>query len=126
MLRAEAASARASAFAILSAEYARKVAGAQSHLKGAELVAALSAIRQHHLAAEGTLLSKLGHDARIRRRTVLSGLRARRKAQGTKFHTTAAAHGNPSHAAPGSVVKDRLQFRVRRARRQRSPPKPRH
>jgi hypothetical protein len=120
VLRAEAAAARASAFAILSAEYARDVAGAKSRFKGAELIAALNAIRQHHLAAERALSSKLLLEARTRRRIVLAASRAKRKTQGKSFQVSAAAHGNRCHASE-SDLQERRQFRIRR----RSPPKPR-
>jgi len=124
MLRAEATSTRSSAFAILSAEFASKIAGAKSHFKGAELAAALNIIRQHHLAAERALASRLSSAARARRHTVLAALRSKRKAQRKNFQA-AAAHARPRHSAPESDVKERRQFRMRRPRRRRAPPRPR-
>jgi hypothetical protein len=113
LLRTEAASQRASAFGLLSADTASKVAAARSRYKGDELVAALDAIHAQHAAAERTLSAKLDQAARARRRVLLAALREKRRAHNELFRAAAHTQARKSTCIPKPHARKRRQLRTR-------------
>jgi len=117
MLKAEAHPARAAALAHLADDYARKIADARSRLSGPELLAALSAIRSEHMAAERAMNVKLSGEARQRERQVLGALKANRKRKAKDFEAAAGGAGAPASG--------RRRPRQRRKRDVKGGPRPR-
>lgn len=121
MLRAEAETEKSAQLALLDVGFAQKISAARQQLKGDALSAALAVLKQEHAAARRVLIAELAARARMRRRMVLTELRAIHK-----LNATVASNSESAPTRRQSLrTRARRRYRLRRKPSRNTPPKPR-